>query len=47
MKTIATAVLAAASLAVASSALADQLEDMMKKYGCNACHAEDKTVIGP
>ncbi|HWD17203.1 MAG TPA: c-type cytochrome [Casimicrobiaceae bacterium] len=47
MKTIATAVLAAASLAVASSALADQLEDMMKKYGCNACHAEDKKVIGP
>ena len=47
MKTIATAVLAAASLAVASSALADQLEDLMKKYGCNACHSEDKKVIGP
>jgi cytochrome c len=47
MKRIATAVLAAASLAVASGALADQLEDMMKKYGCNACHAEDKKVIGP
>ncbi|HET9669458.1 MAG TPA: c-type cytochrome [Casimicrobiaceae bacterium] len=47
MKTIATAVLAAASLAVASSALADELEDMMKKNGCNACHSEDKKVIGP
>ena len=47
MKRVATAVLAAASLAVASGALADQLEDMMKKYGCNACHAEDKKVIGP
>ena len=47
MKTIATTVLAAASLAVASSALADQLEDLMKKYGCNACHSEDKKVIGP
>jgi len=47
MKTIATAVLAAASLAVASSALADELEDLMKKYGCNACHSEDKKVIGP
>ena len=47
MKTIATAVLAAASLAVASSALADQLEDLMKKYGCNACNSEDKKVIGP
>jgi cytochrome c len=47
MKSIATAVLAAASLAVASSALADQLEDMMKKNGCNACHSEDKKLIGP
>jgi cytochrome c len=47
MKSIATAVLAAASLAVASSALADQLEDMMKKNGCNACHSEDKKIIGP
>ena len=47
MKTIATAVLAAAPLAVASSALADELEDLMKKYGCNACHSEDKKVIGP
>ena len=47
MKRIATAVLATASLAVASAALADELEDMMKKYGCNACHSEDKKVIGP
>jgi cytochrome c len=47
MKSIATAVLAAASLAVASSALADQLEDMMNKNGCNACHSEDKKIIGP
>jgi cytochrome c len=47
MKSIATAVLAAASLAVASSALADQLVDMIKKNGCNACHSEDKKIIGP
>jgi cytochrome c len=47
MKRIATAILAASSLAVASAALADQLEDMMKKYGCNACHSEDKKIIGP
>jgi cytochrome c len=47
MKSIATAVLAAASLAVASSAQADQLEDMMKKNGGNACHSEDKKIIGP
>jgi cytochrome c len=47
MKGIGTVILAAASLAVASSALADPLEDMMKKYGCNACHSEDKKIIGP
>jgi cytochrome c len=46
MKKIA-AVLAAATLMAAGSAAADELEDMMKKNGCNACHAEDKKVIGP
>ena len=46
MKKIA-AVLAAATLMAAGSAVADELEDMMKKNGCNACHAEDKKVIGP
>jgi cytochrome c len=44
---IAAALIAATTLAVASTALADELEDMMKKNGCNACHAEDKKVIGP
>jgi cytochrome c len=44
---IAAALLAAATLAVASAAVADELEDMMNKNGCNACHAEDKKVIGP
>jgi cytochrome c len=47
MKKIATTVLAAAALLVASAAMADQLEDMMKKNGCNACHSEDKKIIGP
>ena len=47
MKGIVTAVFAAATLVVASAAVADQLEDMMKKNGCNACHAEDKKIIGP
>lgn len=47
MKVIGTAVFAAASLVFASAAMADQLEDMMKKNGCNACHAEDKKIIGP
>jgi cytochrome c len=44
---IAAAILAASTLVVASVAVADELEDMMKKNGCNACHAEDKKVIGP
>jgi cytochrome c len=47
MKRIATAVVATASLLLASAAIADQLEDMMKKNGCNACHSEDKKIIGP
>lgn len=47
MKRIAIAAFAAASLLVASAAVADQLEDMMKKNGCNACHSEDKKIIGP
>ena len=47
MKRIATSVFAAATLLVASAAMADELEDMMKKNGCNACHSEDKKVIGP
>jgi cytochrome c len=47
MKKIAAAILAASTLVVASAAVADELEDMMKKNGCNACHAEDKKVIGP
>ncbi|MHB8494523.1 MAG: c-type cytochrome [Casimicrobiaceae bacterium] len=46
MKT-ATAILAIASLTVASAAFADQLEDMMKKNGCSACHSEDKKILGP
>jgi cytochrome c len=47
MKNIAAALLAASTLAVASVAAADELEDLMKKNGCNACHAEDKKVLGP
>lgn len=44
---IAAALVAVSTLLVASVAVADELEDMMKKNGCNACHAEDKKVIGP
>ena len=42
-----TILLLAATMTAASTAVADELEDMMKKNGCNACHAEDKKVIGP
>ena len=44
---IAAALVAISTLFVASVAVADELEDMMKKNGCSACHAEDKKVIGP
>ena len=44
---IAAALVAATTLIVASTAVADELEDLMKKNGCAACHAEDKKVIGP
>jgi cytochrome c len=44
---IAAAFVAVSMLLVASVAVADELEDMMKKNGCSACHAEDKKVIGP
>jgi len=47
MKKTASAILAIAALTVASAAFADQLEDMMKKNGCVACHAEDKKILGP
>ena len=42
-----TILLLAATMTAAGTAAADELEDMMKKNGCNACHAEDKKVIGP
>ena len=42
-----TILLLAATMTAAGTAVADELEDMMKKNGCNACHAEDKKVIGP
>jgi len=42
-----TILLLAATITAAGTAVADELEDMMKKNGCNACHSEDKKVIGP
>lgn len=46
MKTAA-AIFAVATFTVATAAVADQLQDMMQKHGCSACHSEDKKIIGP
>jgi cytochrome c len=46
MKTAA-AMLAVATFTLATTTVADQLQDMMQKHGCNACHSEDKKIIGP
>ena len=43
---IAYAVLAAGLLA-AGAAQAQDAQALLKKYGCTACHADDKKVIGP
>lgn len=45
-KTI-TALLFAASLAIAPVALADAGQDLLQKNGCTACHSIDKKIIGP
>ena len=44
---IAAAVLAAAGLFATGAALADAGEDLIKKSGCSACHANDKKIVGP
>jgi cytochrome c len=44
---IAAAVLAAAALAAAGAVHADAAEDLLKKAGCTACHANDKKLVGP
>ena len=31
----------------AASAFAQSGEDLIKKYGCTACHAVDKKIVGP
>jgi len=43
---IAPLLLVAAAFA-ASNAFAQSGEDLIKKYGCIACHAIDKKVVGP
>ena len=43
----ATALLLAATMSIATVALADAGEDRLKTDGCFACHAMDKKIIGP
>ena len=44
---IAAVVIAAAGLIGTGAAHAQAAEDLLKKSGCTACHANDKKVIGP
>ena len=44
---IATFTLAAALAAAGSSAMAQSGDDLLKKHGCNACHALDARLVGP
>jgi cytochrome c len=39
--------LAAAALLASGAAQAQSPEDLLKKSGCTACHANDKKVVGP
>jgi cytochrome c len=47
MKKIRVFTVAAAALLAAGVAQAQSAEDLIKKYGCSACHANDKKVVGP
>jgi cytochrome c len=40
-------VVLAAGLLAAGAAQAQDADALIKKYGCNACHANDKKVVGP
>ena len=44
---IAAVVLGAMGLFATGAVLADAGEDLIKKSGCSACHANDKKVVGP
>jgi cytochrome c len=44
---IAAIALAAAGLLASGAVLAQSAEDLIKKNGCSACHANDKKVVGP
>jgi cytochrome c len=44
---IAAVALAVAGLVASNFVLAQSAEDLIKKNGCSACHANDKKVVGP
>jgi cytochrome c len=44
---IAAIALAAAGVVASSAVFAQSAEDLIKKNGCVACHANDKKVVGP
>ena len=46
MRTV-TIVFAAAGLLASGSVFAQSAEDLIKKYGCAACHSNDKKIVGP
>jgi cytochrome c len=41
------AAIALAVLALAATGVASASEDLIKKSGCNACHLNDKKLVGP
>jgi len=47
MKKTTVIALAAIGFVASSAAFAQSAEDLIKKNGCAACHANDKKVVGP
>jgi len=47
MKAMIVSVVAAAGLMMAGVAMAADMPDLAKKYGCTNCHKIDKKVVGP
>ena len=47
MKTIIVNMVAIAGLVMAGGAMAADMPDLAKKYGCTNCHKIDKKVVGP
>lgn len=47
MKAIIVNMVAAAGLMIAGGAMAADMPDLAKKYGCTNCHKIDKKMVGP